>query len=57
MEVNGQPYAPADIPPEIKPRYPLGMRLGAPQGPYGRFGEDKNLAPFGIRTPDRTARK
>jgi hypothetical protein len=37
-----------------KTRYPLYRRLGGPQGRSGRVL--KNLAPTGIRSPDRSAR-
>ena len=36
-----------------KTRYPLYRRLG---GPQGRSGRAENLAPTGIRSPDRPAR-
>ena len=39
--------------PPGKTRYPLYRRLG---GPQGRSGEAENLAPNGIRSPDRPAR-
>ena len=42
--VRGQRHAPAALPPG-KTRYPLRRRLGA-----------ENLAPTGIRSPDRPAR-
>jgi hypothetical protein len=39
--------------PPGKTRYPLYRRLG---GPQGRSGRAENLAPTGIRSPDRPAR-
>jgi hypothetical protein len=39
--------------PPGKIRYPLYRRLG---GPQGRSGQAENLAPTGIRSPDRPAR-
>ena len=39
--------------PPGKTRYPLYRRLG---GPQGRSGRVENLAPTGIRSPDRLAR-
>ena len=39
--------------PPGKTRYPLYSRLG---GPQGRSGRAENLAPTGIRSPDRPAR-
>jgi hypothetical protein len=42
MEVSGQPHAPADSPPRKSPWYPLDRRLGGPQSPSGRGGEEKN---------------
>ena len=38
--------------PPGKTRYPLDRRLG---GPQGRSGRTENLAPTGIRSPDRSA--
>ena len=38
--------------PPVKTRYPLYRRLG---GPQGRSGWAENLAPTGIRSPDRPA--
>jgi hypothetical protein len=35
----------------LYPRYPLDRRLGGPQSPYGRRGEEKILDPTGSRTP------
>ena len=53
MGVGGQCHAPAVLPPG-KTRYPLYRRLGGPRGPV-RTGAE-NLAPTGIRSPDRPAR-
>jgi len=53
MGVGGQRHAPAALPPE-KTRYPLCRRLGGPLGPVWTGAE--NLAPTGIRFPDRPAR-
>jgi hypothetical protein len=39
------------IPKKVFPGYPLYKRLGRPQTPYGRYGEEKNLDPAGNRTP------
>ena len=39
--------------PSGKTRYPLYRRLG---GPQGRSGPAENVAPLGIRSPDRPAR-
>jgi hypothetical protein len=38
-------------PGEKSPRYPLDRGLGEPQSQSGRYGEEKNLAPAGNRTP------
>jgi hypothetical protein len=51
MEVSGQLQAPAALPPEKEPRYPLDKRLGWPQSLYESYGEEKNLASAGNRTP------
>jgi len=51
--MGGQRHDPAALPPG-KSRYPLYTRLGGPQGQSGRVR--KNLAPTGIRFPDRPAR-
>ena len=53
MGVGGQHHAPVALPPG-KTRYPLYRRLGRPPGPV-RTGAE-NLAPTGIRSPDRPAR-
>jgi hypothetical protein len=50
MEVSGQLHAPAALPPEEMPRYQLDRRLGEPQSPSGRCGEEKSLAPVRIIT-------
>ena len=50
--VGVQRHAPAALPPG-KTRYPLYRRLGGPQGRSGHVR--KNLAPTGIRSPDRPA--
>ena len=50
MRVASHPHAPAALPPGIN-LYPFYRRLGGPQGRYGRGAE--NLAPAGVRTPDR----
>jgi hypothetical protein len=42
MEVSGQFHAPAALPPEKSPWYPLDRRLGGPQSRSGRGGEEKN---------------
>jgi len=47
--VGGQHHAPATLPPG-KTRYPLYRRLGGPV-----WTGAKNLAPTGIRSPDRPA--
>jgi len=38
-----------------KYRYPLDRRLEGPHTRSGRFGEEKSLAPTGVRTLDRPA--
>ena len=53
MRVGGQRHAPAALPPG-KTRYPLYSRLGGAPGPFWKGAE--NLAPNGIRSPDRPAR-
>jgi hypothetical protein len=45
MEVSGQLYAPAALPQEKNPWYPLGRRLGGPQSRSGRGGEEKISQP------------
>jgi hypothetical protein len=45
MEVSGQLRAPAALPQEKIPSYPLDRRLGGPQSRYGRGGEEKNSQP------------
>ena len=52
--VGSQRHAPAALLPGKETRYPLYRRLGGPQGRSGRDAE--NLAPTGIRSPDRPAR-
>jgi hypothetical protein len=51
MEVSGQFHAPTALLPGGKPRYPFDRRLCGPQSRSGRFREEKNLDPAGIRTP------
>jgi len=51
MRVGDQRHAPAALPPG-KARYTLYRRLG---GPQGRWTGAENLAPTGIRSPDRPA--
>ena len=53
MGVGGQRHAQAALPPG-KTRYPLYWKLGGPQGRSGRVRQ--NVAPTGIRSPDRAAR-
>jgi hypothetical protein len=43
--VSGQFYAPATLPPEKEPRYPLNGRLNGPQSRSGRHREEKILDP------------
>jgi hypothetical protein len=45
MEVSGQLHAPAALPQEKSPWYPLDMRLGEPQSHSERGGEEKNSQP------------
>jgi hypothetical protein len=45
MEVSGQLHAPAALPKEKSPWYPLDRRLGGPQRRSGRGGEEKNSQP------------
>jgi hypothetical protein len=46
MEVSGQLYAPAALPPgKEAPWYPLDRRLGGPQIRSGLGGEEKNSHP------------
>ena len=52
MQVGGQRHVPAALPPG-KTRYPLYRRLGKLQGRSWTGAE--NLAPTGIRSPDRPA--
>jgi hypothetical protein len=49
--VSGQLHAPADLPPEKSPWYPLERRLCGPQSRSGRRGEVKNFDPTGTRNP------
>jgi hypothetical protein len=51
LEVSGQLYAPAALPPGKSPRYPLNTRLGAPQSRSGRRGDDKIYDPSWTRSP------
>ena len=51
--MGGQHHAPAALPPG-KTRYPLYRGLGGPLGPV--WTDAENLAPTGIRSPDRPAR-
>ena len=53
MVVGGQQHAPAALP-SGKTRYPLYRGLGGPQGQVWTGVE--NLAPTGIRSPDRPVR-
>jgi hypothetical protein len=41
MEVNGQLHAPASLPPDNGPQYPLNMKFIGPQGRSGRGGEEE----------------
>jgi hypothetical protein len=51
MEVRCQLHTPADLLPGKDPPHPLGRRFGGPQSRSVRYGEDKNFAPAGNRTP------
>jgi hypothetical protein len=51
MVVTGQLHAPIALPPGEDPLYPLDRRLGGPQSLFGRYGEEKNLAPARNLTP------
>jgi hypothetical protein len=52
MEVSGQLHAPAALPQEKSPCYPLDRRMGGPQSRSGSGGEEKNSQPLsGIETP------
>ena len=53
MQVGRQSHAPAAFTPPGKTRYKLYRRLG---GPQGRSGRAENIAPTGIRSPDRPVR-
>jgi hypothetical protein len=44
--MNVKLHAPAALPPEKSPRYPLERRLGEPQSLSGSCGEEKNLLPL-----------
>jgi hypothetical protein len=44
MEVSGQPHALATYPVK-EPQYPSTRRLGGPQSPSERFGEEENTFP------------
>jgi hypothetical protein len=48
--VSGQLHAPAALPLEKAPQYPLERRLGGPQNWYGCRGEEKVLDPTGTQT-------
>jgi hypothetical protein len=43
MEVSGQIHAPAALPPEKEPQYPLHKRLGGPQSRSEHSGEERHL--------------
>jgi hypothetical protein len=45
MEVSGQLHAPAALPQEKSPWYPLDSRLGGLQSRSGRGGEEKDPQP------------
>jgi hypothetical protein len=45
MDVSGQLHAPAALPREKSPWYPLDRRLGGPQSRTGCGGEEKNSQP------------
>jgi hypothetical protein len=47
LEVSGQLYAPATLPPEKEAWFPLDGRLGGPQNRSGQYGELKILHPTG----------
>ena len=53
--VGGQRHAPSALLPGKGIRYPLYSRLGGPHGPVWTGAE--NLAPTGVRFPDRLARR
>jgi hypothetical protein len=42
MEVSGQLYNPAALPPGKSPWYPLDRKLGGPQSRSGLAGEEEN---------------
>jgi hypothetical protein len=48
LEVSGQVYAPAALPPSKSPRYPLDGRLGGPQSLSGRRRERKFFTLLGL---------
>jgi hypothetical protein len=50
MGVGGQLHAPAALPPEKRPRYPLYRRLGGPQGRSGRMRKISPPPGFDPRT-------
>ena len=50
---SDRPWGPPSPLYNVYRRYPLYRRLGGPQGRYGQVR--KNLAPTGIRSPDRPA--
>jgi hypothetical protein len=45
MEMSSQLHAPAALPSEKEPPYPLDTRLGGSQSWYGRDVEEKNSQP------------
>jgi hypothetical protein len=51
MEVGGQLHARPLYPRRNCPRYTFGRRLGGAQSRSGRYGEEHNITPAGIRTP------
>jgi len=56
MEVSGQVYDPATLPPGKNSRYPLDRRLGRPQVLCVRGGEENNSCPCRQLNPGRPAR-
>jgi hypothetical protein len=56
MEMSGQLHAPAALPPEKEPWYPLDRRLGGPQSRSRHSGgEEKNSQPLGRKRSDFSA--
>jgi hypothetical protein len=51
MEVSCQIHAPAALLPGKKPPLLILWKAGLPQSASERYGEEKNLAPAGKRTP------